>query len=128
MWDWTAADGDFGYPASVDGHIFRGGTLRPALHDCPPDASPNQVEDHLVSTITQFHNGHSRMASYEHSCLVGLPLNVVTQTHRNRNGERYPWAADSLLGRYLQGQRIDLDALDFSDVRGAHQEIDLVLR
>jgi hypothetical protein len=128
VWDWTKADGDFSYPASVDGHIFRGGTLRPALHDCPPDASPNQVEDHLVQTIGHFYNGQRLMSCFEESCLVGLPLNVVTQTHRNRNGERYPWSADSLLGHYLEGQRIDLDALDFSDIRGAHQEVRLMFR
>lgn len=128
VWDWTVADGDFGYPASVDGHIFRGGMLRPSLHDCPPDASPNQVEDHLVQTIGRFHRRHRLMSSYEQSCLVGLPLNAVTTTHHNRNGERFPWSADVLLGRYLEDQRIDLDALDFSDVRGAHQEIPLVFR
>lgn len=128
VWDWTTAEGDFGYPASVDGHIFRGSDVRVALHDCPPDASPNQVEDHLVQTFGRFADGRRFMSSYEESCLVGIPINVVTQTHRNRNGERYPHSADGLLGRYLEGQRIDLDALDFSDVRGAHQEIPLVFR
>lgn len=127
-WDWQRSERDFGYPASVDGHLFRGFTLRTALGNCPPDASPNEVEDHLVKTFG--HHGEEKkfMASYKHSCLVGLPLNAVTQTHRNRVGERFPFHVDTLVGHYLEGQRIDLEALDFSDVRGAHQEIPLVLR
>ena len=30
------------------------------------------------------------------------------------------------LYRYLAGERLSLEAMDFSDVRGAHQEIELV--
>jgi hypothetical protein len=123
VWDWVGAAVDFGYPASVDGHVFRGATLRPALYDCPVDASPNQVEDHLVRALAA---DRRLMASYPESCLVGLPLNIVTETHSNRHGEAFPFSADELLGRYLDGQRIALDRLDFSDVRGAHQEIELV--
>jgi hypothetical protein len=33
---------------------------------------------------------------------------------------------EALNARFLAGERIDLDAMDFSAVRGAHQEIPLV--
>jgi hypothetical protein len=122
VWDWTRASGDFGYPGSLDGHVFRGATLRAALYDCLPSASPNQIEDHLVRAV----DGDRRlMACYQHSHLVGLPINVVNRTHANRNSQSHHYPVASLLQRYLAGERINQDALDFSDVRGAHQEIRL---
>lgn len=122
-WDWKKSDGDFGYPASVDGHLFRGPSLHTALLHCPPKSNPNQMEEHLV----KYFQGDRRnmMASYNHSVLVGLPLNVVTSTHRNRNAASHH--PDDLNSSYLRGKRIQLDALDFTGVRGAHQEIGLVL-
>lgn len=123
-WNWTRADGDFGYPASVDGHLFRGPSLHSALFNCPSAANPNQMEEYLVKYFK--YDERKMMASYEHSCLVGLPLNVVTDTHRNRNAGT--WDSDDLAARYLDGWRIDLDALNFTDVRGAHQEIELELK
>lgn len=124
-WDWTVADGDFGYPASVDGHIFRASDLAAALQGLPPGVNPNRIEEHLVRHFA--HDERRVMAAFPQSCLVGLPLNVVSDTHRNRNGEIHGVSADDLLARYLAGERIQLDRLDFTGVRGAHQEIGLVL-
>ena len=122
-WNWKTAHGDFGYPASVDGHVFRSSDLVDALSDCPSTANPNQIEEHLVK---HFANDHRQMmASYPQSCLVGIPANVVTDTHRNRHA--HGPTADDLCAAYLAGKRLDLDAMDFSDVRGAHQDIELVL-
>ena len=71
--------------------------------------------------------GRPLMASYPHSCLVGIPVNRVQHDVPNRAGEKFPYGPDALNARYLRGERIDLDALDFSDIRGAHQELELVL-
>ena len=124
-WNWKTAKRDFGYPASVDGHVFRGHDINAALHDCPPDANPNQIEEHLVTALK--HDRRDTMASFHHSCLVGIPANVVSSTSRNRHAEQHAWGTDELMAGYLNGWRIQLDGLDFTDVRGAHQEIDVVL-
>ena len=124
-WHWTDAEHDFSYPASVDGHVFRSTALTAALRDCPTNANPNQIEEHLVKHFER--DRRTLMAAYPHSCLVGIPVNTVSTTHRNRHGEQHSISPDFLLASYLRGERIDLDALDFSDVRGAHQEIELVL-
>ena len=123
QWDWTTADGDFGYPASVDGHVFSGLDLYGALAGCAENANPNQMEEHLVKTFAL--DARVRMASYPHSCLVGIPANIVTDTHRNRHA--HGPTPDDLCASYLSGKRLDLDAMDFTDVRGAHQDIELVL-
>ena len=122
-WEWPGADGDFGYPASVDGHVFRSGDLVTALNSCPERVNPNQIEEHLVK---HFQNDtRTVMTSYPQSCLVGIPANIVTDTHRNRHA--HGPTPDDLCASYLSGKRLDLDAMDFTDVRGAHQDIELVL-
>jgi hypothetical protein len=65
------------------------------------------------------------MLSFRQSCLVSIPANIVTPTYRNRVGENSDWSAESLNRCFLAGERIDLYAMDFSSVRGAHQEIPL---
>lgn len=125
VWDWRRARDDFGYPGSLDGHVFRSAMIRVALHDCPPTSLPNQIEEYLVDVVK---DDGRLMACYEHSYLMGLPLNIVTPTHSNRNGQKYPHSVQELNNRFLTGERVDLEALDFSDVRGAHQEIPLVFR
>lgn len=123
-WDWRQADGDFGYAGSLDGHIFPGAVLRTAFADCPPGSNPNQIEEHLVASVAA--RGDDVMVSYPLSHLVGIPVNRVNETHGNRYGERHAYSEQDLLDRYLGGQRIQRQLMDFSDVRGAHQEIDLV--
>lgn len=126
VWEWSGADGDFGYAGSLDGHVFGGQVLRLAFADVAPGSNPNQIEDQLVRTVAELPAESPKMASYPLSHLVGIPVNRVNETHGNRFGERHGYAEGDLLERYLRGQRIALDRLDFSDVRGAHQEIPLV--
>lgn len=121
-WNWWNADGDFGYPASLDGHVFRTETLRRALAWLSTAASPNRIEEHLTEALR---NDFRPMSSYRVSHLVGLPLNRVNTTNPNRYGEVHTYGIDELNSRYLAGGRIDLDVLDFSNVQGAHQEMEL---
>lgn len=121
-WNWWNADGDFGYPSSLDGHVFRTETLRRSLADLPVVMSPNGIEEHLIAALAY---ELKPMGSYRESHLVGLPLNRVNTTNPNRNGEVYPYDVDALNIHYLMGDRIKIDALDFRNVQGAHQEMEL---
>lgn len=126
-WRWQGADGDFGYPASLDGHVFRASHLRRALLTCREDANPNRIEEHLDRRVrARLAKDYPLMTAEVESSLVGIPVNRVNQTNPNRYGDRYPVSAGDLLERYLAGERLSLDGMDFSDVRGAHQEIELV--
>jgi hypothetical protein len=64
------------------------------------------------------------MAAYVHSTLVGVPVNRVQGVHSNRNGEKFAFSTSDLNSRYLSGERINLSALDFSCVRGCHQDLE----
>lgn len=120
-WLWEQEDGDFGYPMSLDGHIFRASDLIPVLGHF---TTPNWLEVMLMKAAPTFKRPY--MTCFSESRLVGLPLNRVQDEMPNRNGGTY--SVQELNQRYLRGERIDLDALDFSDIHGAHQEIPLVFR
>jgi hypothetical protein len=124
IWRWRGAQGDFGYPMSLDGHIFRASDILPLI-ESRNFSTPNSLEEMLMTQARQI--GRPLMASYPHSCLVGVPVNRVQSAVPNRNGETHPYTVQDLNERYLRGERIDLHALDFSDIRGAHQELPLVL-
>lgn len=124
-WQWVGADGDFGYPGSLDGHVFRGTHLRRMLRLAPDSANPNQLEDHFNRWCrTQLAVEYPLMTAASTSSLVGIPVNRVNETHPNRNGERFSSSPQTLLQRYLNGERLTLPTA--LDVRGAHQELPLV--
>lgn len=123
VWRWEGADGDFGYPCSLDGHIFRAEDILPLIENF---STPNWLEVMLMKSAKKIRRGF--MACHPLSHLVGIPLNRVQEEMPNRNGAIYPYSVQELNHRYLMGERIALEALDFSDIRGAHQEIPLVFR
>jgi len=124
VWDWESADGDFGYPGSLDGHVFRAATVR-SLVESASYWNPNWLEDALMGGMRSI--GKPLMACYPESCLVSVPANKVTESHLgNRNGEEHPVTTSELQSRYVSGERIDLAAMDFGPVCGAHHELPYV--
>lgn len=125
-WQWASADYDFSYPLSLDGHVMRATDVRLAAQEMLV-RNPNELEQVLASRALPMLSWRPRLASYERSVLTGVPANRVNETHPNRCGSDPSRTAAFLNDRYLSGERIDLDALDFSTVSAAHQEIDLKL-
>jgi hypothetical protein len=121
-WDWTRADGDFSYPMSLNGHVFSTGLLRRMLARAH-FANPNDLE---AALHVRRHLAPRWMLAFRESCLVSIPVNVVSSTHENRAGGDPELAPEALNARFLAGERIDFQAMDFSSVRGAHQEVPLV--
>ncbi len=122
-WDWTRAKYDFAYPMSLDGHVFPTALVRPMIERVQFD-NPNQLEDALH---LERYRMPGAMLAFQESCVVSIPVNVVTSTHRNRSADRADWSPAVLNQRFLRGERIDLDAMDFSRVNGAHCDIALRL-
>lgn len=125
-WQWAQAECDFGYPLSLDGHVMRASDVRDLLGDAP-FANPNELEQRLAIGAGRLASRRPLLASYQVSVLTGIPANRVNQTHPNRFGIEHGVSARELNERYRGGERIDLEAMDFSNVVGAHQEIELVL-
>lgn len=123
-WNWSVHYVDFGYPLSVDGHVFRTGDITKLVRNTPFH-SPNTLEGNLQS----FDNfPREKMAAYKTSVLVNTPNNIVNTTHPNLNGQKYAMSVKALNDKFLAGECLDLESLDFSDIKGCHQELEFKFR
>lgn len=122
-WAWreevTRSNGDFGYPGSVDAHIFRRTDLIEML-DGRQVENPTALECAMVEGCNELADRRSLMACYPHSVYVGVPVNRVSEQSGVRFGVEHPQTVEWLNERVL-----DLDAIDFTGVNGAHTELRL---
>lgn len=125
-WQWEQADLDFGYPGSLDGNVFRVEDIEGCLMR-RPFTNPNEMEDALAKSLI-FEANRPLLASYSESVLISVPANVVNTTHPNRKSEMKGQSPAFLNDRYLGGERIQFDQLDFSGVHAAHHELPYVLK
>lgn len=98
VWDWRNADADYGYPMSLDGHIFRTADILPLLkrldyHD------PNSLEGQLA----RYPINRPMMMCFDKSVIVNNPANRVQETAKNRHGNI---SAEWLNNQFLAGKRI----------------------
>ena len=128
VWDWRDASCDFGYPASLDGDILRTADALAMLGDSR-SSNPNRLEDVLSQAVRTPWMMERRplLASYRSSALVGIPANVVTRTHENRNAALPEFSIAELNRRYVAGERIQADRMDFRHVNAAHSSLPYVL-
>jgi hypothetical protein len=133
-WPWHGAVGtvdvelDFAYPGSIDGHLFRTQELRAMLTGRDWD-NPTALECALMAACLEDKTEQRpAMACGPRSVLVGNPVNRVSEQSNVRHGATYPVTAAELNERWLDGQRLDFDAIDFSAVDGAHAEVELKWR
>jgi len=119
------------YSLSVDGHIFRREDIIHMMSElcflgdkCGGQETPN----HLESSLQRFWTiSPNFMVSPRHSVVVNSPNNRVQQSHEdNKSGETYSYDENYLLGKYMSGDRINLDYLNFSDIKCPHTEINLM--
>jgi hypothetical protein len=99
VWKWRQSESDFGYPGSVDGHIFRTPLLLSMLdsvdHCC-------NIEPTLMRHMPQ----NEYMICYNKSVIVNIPNNMVQKLHKNQhmNGN-----INDLNNKILEGKTIKLD-------------------
>jgi hypothetical protein len=125
-WEWRGADGDFGYPCSLDGHIFRTHQVLARMGHAE-FLSPNQLEDVLASQVQWIEE--PLMACYQDSHLVSIPANRVSQTHTgNRYGNTH--STVELNDRFLLGERLSLWQMMKQEhqVTGAHTELEMLFK
>lgn len=124
IWGWATGDADFGYPGSMDGHIFRKEDLLLMLYLNNKWWNPNTLEDILTEGVYKL--SKSSMACFPTSVLVGVPANRTSDSHPgNRWGVNYPVDQTWLNEEYLDGKRIMFPNVHPDTVVGAHQEMNL---
>jgi len=123
-WRWREADGDFGYPLSLNGTIYRSADFLPLLDF--HFTNPTGLEAGLAARADRFEP--EWMTAPLHSCVVSIPHNRVTTSSHNPISGDPRFTVEQLNADYLAGWRIDIDAtMQGVQVIGAHQEIPYVL-
>jgi hypothetical protein len=120
--DYTKQEnGDFKYPLSVDGHIFKTDFIKGLLVEIM-FSNPNTLEANLQQFV-MLGKIPMNVVSYNESKLVGVPVNMVNSVFNNRHGLQYYVSEKELNDRYINGERIDLSKLDLANINGPHKEI-----
>lgn len=123
VWNWQTMppDNDWGYPMSLDGHVFRTEQIRPLI-ECAEFYNPNLLEAQLAASPLDLPN----MICYPHCRIVNIPANRVQSTHTNRHGNLMTPA--ELNREFLNGKIISLKSvLDLQNI-AVHQEVSFQLR
>lgn len=120
LWNWKSITdcGNFGYPFSVDGHIYKTEDLIPLL-DYEFD-TPNAFEGRFDKT--KFTT--NIMACLENSILVNNPLNIVGSSNNNA-GWWYGHTLEKLNEKYLDNHQISLNSIMKRKIVAAHQEMEI---
>ena len=115
-WKWEGLQGDWGYPYSIDAHIFRTKDVIDVVRNAPY-TYPNNFEDCLLNFMAR----RPLVKCFEKSKVVNIPLNLVgPTTSPNRNV-----SAESLNTEYLKGKRLSFKNVLDIDTISPHQEIAL---
>lgn len=126
-WRWAGLPRtDHGYPGSIDGHTFRVNDVLDMIWGHDEIVNPTALEHVLANACDNLAAHRPLMAASSQQVLVGVPVNRVSETSRCPHGEEHPQSTRELNDRFLAGERIDLDALDFRGVAGCHHEIPFV--
>jgi hypothetical protein len=115
-WAWKGQPGDWGYPMSLDGHLFRAADIVDVVRRAA-FSTPNSLESALAERPLDA----PLMACFKRSRLVNIPANRVQEAFPNRHMACDPAVLNR---RFLAGARIDLDPI-IAAHRGdaVHQEI-----
>jgi len=126
-WDWTLHYLDFGYPLSTEGHVFR---KKDILKLVKKSKFSNNEE--LEMSLFDFSEifPRKKMVSYSESSLVGVPIARVQESLDNEmvmalKESKARVVRLEMNNKFLSGNFINLENIDFSDINGCHQEIDL---
>lgn len=125
-WKWRQEKLDFGYPLTIDGNIYKTIDILNLLNKISVTSPPR-----LEGELNKFkkHIDGNWMGSYKTNRLVSIPVNKVqTDYPDNRVGEKFAVSAKELNDKYLDGYTVNLDKMDFSNITGSHQELNLVFK
>jgi len=125
-WDWTLHYLDFGYPFSTEGHIYR----RKDIYKLTRKSVFMNAED-LEASLFEYTETFPRnkMVSYKESSLVGAPAGRIQQSIEDEKEVMYKKSEarvrrNKMNKMFLDGEFINLESIDFSNIEGCHQKID----
>lgn len=125
IWTWQTGEGDWGYPMSVDGNVYRTEMIKRLISNLN-FTNPNSFEAALDSAkVGPLMPSH--MACYlDGPKLVNIPANRVQHQYKNRFADGY--SAEELNTFYLAGKEIDIEAYDGIKPSTCHVPVELILK
>lgn len=126
-WDWSLHYLDFGYPFAMDGHVFRKSDIfklvKKSNFTCV-----EELEMSLFDFTEMF--PRNKMVSYRQSALVGVPIGRVQQSIEEELSAALKNAQARIIRgkmneKFLSDTFINLETIDFSEINGCHQELNL---
>jgi len=122
IWDWhKACPGDWSYPMSLDGHLFRTKDIYSKLVQIEY-SNPNTFEGNLANSPLPA----PYMMCFTESKLLNIPANKVQDVNGNRHGNL---TAYDINEQYIYGKRLSFDKLlknkDVINNISCHQDIPL---
>jgi hypothetical protein len=118
LWNWQTIQcfGNFGYPFSVDGHIYKTEDILPLLNYefDTPNAFEGRFDKNKFNT--------NLMCCFEQSVLVNNPINIVGSSNNNA-GLYYGQTLEELNKKYLDNHQISLNSIMEENIVGCHQEM-----
>ena len=127
-YDWTVADGDFGYPLEVSSSVFRLKDLLRILFHLP-FKNPNVLETQLSSQASYFGEATPELLCYEQSVTFCNPINKVQTIYSdNRSGSDIEYNSANLAALYEDGYGLQVEAFTGFVPNACHQEVELVFK
>jgi hypothetical protein len=121
-WNWINLPGDWGYPMSLDGHIFRTQDIVPLIQSIH-FKNPNSFEAILASKPLL---NSPQMFCYPKAKLINLPINKVQTVNKNHAGTVHPISVEELNAKFLDGFQLNLDSvMNASGFLAPHHELPL---
>jgi len=117
---WNGQSGDYGYPMSVDGNIYRTNQIFSYVVNLQY-TNPNSFEGNMAIRPLNL----PKMICYNKSIIINNPCNKVQINNPNFHGEI---DAEFLNTKYLNGYSISLENFDGIENISCHQEIDLIFK
>ena len=117
---WRGQSADFGYPMSVDGHIFRTEEIIQYVNGLNYN-NPNSFEGEMASRPMNI----PKMICYNESIIVNNPCNKVQTNNSNLHGNV---KVEDLNKKFLEGYTISMENIDGIKNISCHQEIELILK
>lgn len=112
---WMGMTGDFGYPMSLDGHIFKTNNIYYYLIISKYDG-PNLLESQMASNPICI----PKMVCYNKSIIINNPINKVQNFNNNIHGDV---SAEYLNEQFLEGKIINLAPFEGFENTSCHQEL-----
>ena len=115
VFEWKGGIGDYGYPMSLDGHIFRTRDIYYFILNLRYDG-PNSLEAQMAAQPLPY----PKMMCYNKSIIMNNPANKVQEYNNNVHGNI---SIDYLNSQFLSGNIINLKTYEGFENTSCHQEM-----